>query len=1015
MGWSQFGIQGGNIPGCIPVVLTDHEEPQYSFVNAVRGMGFLSQRARRFTERKESDPWSFWTYSFCTSFGTRASGLHLEAVWGSGGKRIKNVKNALKISWGMERNGLFSSSHRSTLFMAHKRTDMVSEKTAEGKRWSRYFFDVHAQGGGARAVNKGFVFQLAVWLASGVLVVVGWAWWANEKYKSDLLIQTRLIANAVNVEEVKTLSGTPEQLNNPIHYELVRKLTEIQSVMPEWRWIYILLQRADGVIVAGLDTDPPESEYYSIPGEVYDDPPVEFFQAFAEKRTGVFGPYGDEWGEWLTAAVPIVDPETDRVVGVYAVDIEAARWILTVASKAFLPMGVFALLGIILVTRRRAMMVRGHRQEELQDRESRATRQRTAIAHLALEDSIVRGDMARALKKITGVLSATVSASRTSIWKLSEDGHALNCISLYESGEHLASRDSMVDMGKFPRYFETLMAESRIHAEEAQTDPRSSELTDYFKEHGIVSILDAGIIVDGRLVGVVSLEQAGRRAQWHADEESFVSTIAAIVGQLFANVERKKAEDALKESETRFRHIAEMLPSGIFEIDLNGRVFFANKTALDMFGYTPEDIESGMIAFDALASTDRVLAKERVFLRLNGEAIGYQEYVGQRMDGTTFPVSFNIAPKIVGEQVTGFLGAMMDLTERKRAEEQLRQINHQLEAAIVEANAMTMAAKAASVAKSSFLANMSHEFRTPLNAIIGFAQVLRHDDSLSPRQLEQLHSIARSGEHLLGLINTILDMSKIEAGKLLLNERRFCLHEMLNDLEKMFCFRVESKGVRIVVERQESVPHTVMADEGKLRQVLINLMENAVKFTKAGDVVLRIWAEFPEAETGRCCLRVEVQDSGTGIPEGEQERIFEPFEQTESGRKMGGTGLGLPISRKLVEMMGGEISVDSREGKGSCFRFHVCLKVVSREGSAPVPGGGDRMAGGSLSRGELGPLPDEVAQAMRKALDAGDVEELEKQISLLVQVNPDAGRRLGVLLKQYDYDQIRRVLNKEGA
>ncbi len=901
--------------------------------------------------------------------------------------------------------------------MAQKEMDAGRDMKALGRRWRDYFFDRETGKGNRRVWSKGFIFQLVACAVSAGVVVGVVAWRGDLKYKADLLIQTRLIANAVNVEDVKTLTGTPEQLNNPIHHELVEKLREVRNVMPEWRWIYILLQRRDGVIVAGLDTDPDESEDYSIPGEVYVDPPGEFFQAFEENRLGVFGPYYDQWGEWLTAAVPIVDPQTDRVVGVYAVDIDAAKWVLHIVSKTVLPTWIFALLGMIIFIRRRANMAFGHRQEELLDRERRATRQRTAIAHLALEESIVRGDMARALKKITGVLSATVASSRASIWKLSEDGFALNCISLYESGTHLISRDTVVNMRQFPRYFETLMAESRIHAEEAQTDPRSCELVDYFKEHDIVSILDAGILVDGKLVGVVSLEQAGKKARWHADEESFVSTIAAIMGQLFTNVERKKTEDALKESETRFRHIAEMLPSGIFEIDLGGKVSFANQTALDMFGYTLEDIERGMIAFDALIPSDRVTAKDRVFLRLSGEAVGYQEYVGQRTDGSTFPVSFNIAPKVIGEQVTGFLGAMMDLTDRKRSEEQLRQINQQLEAAIVEANAMAMAAKAASVAKSSFLANMSHEFRTPLNAIIGFAQVLRHDDSLSPKQLEQLHAITRSGEHLLGLINTILEMSKIEAGKLSLNERRFSLHDLLDELDKMFRFRVESKGVRILVVRQGSVPNFVVADEGKLRQVLINLMENAIKFTKVGNVTLRVWVDAPVGDAGACCLRVEVRDFGSGIPVQEQERIFEPFEQTESGRKMGGTGLGLPISRKLVEMMGGAISVESREGEGSCFRFHVDLKLASGDDTVPMSTSRESLrspaAGTSLSQEDWGPLPDELVRAMRKSVDAGDIEELEKQIMQVSQENPDAGRRLGMLVKQYDYDQIRRVLNKE--
>ncbi len=240
-----------------------------------------------------------------------------------------------------------------------------------------------------------------------------------------------------------------------------------------------------------------------------------------------------------------------------------------------------------------------------------------------------------------------------------------------------------------------------------------------------------------------------------------------------------------------------------------------------------------------------------------------------------------------------------------------------------------LTAEAANREKSMFLSNMSHEIRTPMNAILGFAQILEHDSSLTPKQTEQIRCINRSGRHLLSLINDILDMSKIEAGMTALHPAVFGLHDLLDDLQMMFRSRADSKGLRLIMERESDVPYHVLGDEGKLRQVLVNLMGNAVKFTRRGGVAVRVRAlpaEGPQArDAQRLRLVVEVEDSGPGIPDADLDRIFDAFRQTEAGAKAGGTGLGLTISRRLVEMMGGQLTVRSATGKGSCFRFDVLL------------------------------------------------------------------------------------------
>jgi len=252
------------------------------------------------------------------------------------------------------------------------------------------------------------------------------------------------------------------------------------------------------------------------------------------------------------------------------------------------------------------------------------------------------------------------------------------------------------------------------------------------------------------------------------------------------------------------------------------------------------------------------------------------------------------------------------------------------------------AAEAANIAKSEFLANMSHELRTPLNAIIGFTQVMSRDRSLSSEHQQHVNIISRSGEHLLELINDILQMSKIEAGKITLNTNSFDLYRLLDDLKAMLQLKALSKGLQLIIDCTVDVPQYVETDERKLREVLINLLGNAIKFTGKGSVTLRVRAKqgnenrsfsenSKEVQPTSYCLTFEVEDTGPGIALEERNALFTPFGQTETGRNsQEGTGLGLAISQKFVQLMGGgDITVSSTLGKGTTFAFNIQIATSS--------------------------------------------------------------------------------------
>ncbi len=301
------------------------------------------------------------------------------------------------------------------------------------------------------------------------------------------------------------------------------------------------------------------------------------------------------------------------------------------------------------------------------------------------------------------------------------------------------------------------------------------------------------------------------------------------------------------------------------------------------------------------------------------------------------------------------------LVQEREAREQLEHNNANLEAAVE-------AAERANQAKSSFLANMSHELRTPLNAILGFAQLLGHDDEIQGEARTNLGIIHRSGAHLLALINDVLEMSRIEVGRSTLEVAPFNLHGLLEDLEDLFRLRADAKGLELIFERAAAVPHHVIADETKIRQVLINLVGNAVKFTDAGRVTVRCNSQD---EAGQTRLLFEVEDTGPGIAAEELESLFDAFVQTQSGRhKAEGTGLGMAISQKFAALMDGTIRVQSELGEGSVFRVDLVVKPV---GDAVVE---DRQA----ARQVVGLAPDQRSYRILIVEDGDDNRRLLRSL-----------------------------------
>jgi PAS domain S-box-containing protein len=499
---------------------------------------------------------------------------------------------------------------------------------------------------------------------------------------------------------------------------------------------------------------------------------------------------------------------------------------------------------------------------------------------------------------------------RIGIWNITDDTTIIKSIAYYDisTGKHTVQPD--FDLSNCPEYLRLLKSERVIPINDMRIpNPLSPCLKEY--SPNICAMLDAPIRIGGKLAGIVCVEQdycrdfPGKR-EWTTEEQNFVSSLADFMTIAISNSERRMI---MHRTETMMSNLPGMVYQCLNDPP-NFTFTFVSEGSLELMGYMPEEL-MGNAAMRFIDMVDPVDVDQLETLIAETLSVGLPLETTYRIvmkDGTVKWIWERSRVVEFNEDGTASLleGFYTDITEQRRLE----------------------AAELANRTKSEFLANMSHEIRTPMNAILGMTDLALRNIVSQDAVRDYLGNIKNSGNQLLSIINDILDFSKVEAGVVELVPEKYEVHSMINDIAVMIHVRIGNKPLFFLVDDDPDLPSEMIGDVTRVKQIIINLLTNAVKFTQEGNVIFSISSE-PCEDENTCKLKVSVTDTGIGIRHDDMHLLFESFSQldTRRNRSIEGTGLGLAISRNLVELMGGEITVKSKYGEGSCFSFYIIQQV----------------------------------------------------------------------------------------
>ena len=810
----------------------------------------------------------------------------------------------------------------------------------------------------------------------------------NIELQNDFSRESNIVASSLQSQQISSLSGKLSDTVNPNYKTLKKQLMEMRKAIPDCRFIYLMGMRSDSIIFF-VDSEPSQSHECSPPGQIYSEANPAIYKVFKGGNEISIGPFTDRWGTWRSNFKAIKSSENGRVVAVLGVDVSSINWLLLILELCAIPILLIIVTCVFVFLAfsfGRKAVYNKQRAENIAESEEKF--RVMFLSHKAVmllidpdsgqiinannaaeifygysleklcsmnikdincsEQYFIRESMHKAFKqennefifthklangnyRIVQVLSSPFQTS---------DGNYLFSIINDVTDKFEAEKRTSISEQRFKEFasavdhvfvlrtkekvlfvneqFETIFG---IPCEYLYKNPRA--FLPYMVKEDRQKIFDNvqrnDFSVNGHTNEEYRIIKPNGELRWMwsktfpiVNEDGTVDKIAIVVSDI---TEKKKMEEEKLLANQNFESIFKTSPDPIVIMRASdGIITDVNEQFLKISGYFRDELvgktSADLTAYKNIQDRNDAITE----LKENGFFINKKVVFNTKYNKS---IDCILSSKtIVLQNTLHYITTIRDIT-------QLSEIENEL----IKSKEIAIAA---SVAKSDFLATMSHEIRTPLNGVIGFSEIVMKT-TLTEKQYEYVKNINISANSLLDLVNDILDFSKIEAGKLELHTERIDLHELLESVIDIMRFRVIEKGVESLLNIPSNVPQFVVADSIRLRQVLINLLGNAWKFTEQGEIELKVVAQEIIGNKSEMSFTFSVCDTGIGIPSSKLKEIFQSFSQADSSttRKYGGSGLGLAISSSLVAKMGSQIEVDSQEGKGSCFYFTITLPIES--------------------------------------------------------------------------------------